>query len=106
MDTAVARKRCPAEDRGNLSSDEFGFFALLLAVAVAVDETTRNAISHGTQAFLAHPDQWELSRRHRPLATATGSGNPTGPGGAPGTGTLPRTSERACGGHTPPRPES
>lgn len=78
MNMAVARKECPAadivsqlvaaEDQGNLSSDEFGFFVLLLAVAG--NETTRNAISHGMHAFLTHPDQWELYKRERPATTA------------------------------------
>jgi cholest-4-en-3-one 26-monooxygenase len=51
-------------DGEQLSSDEFGFFVLLLAVAG--NETTRNAISHGMLAFLDHPDQWELFKAHRP----------------------------------------
>ncbi|MBT2383685.1 cytochrome P450 [Streptomyces sp. ISL-11] len=78
MNLAAARKECPArdivsrlvaaEDEGNLGSDEFGFFVLLLAVAG--NETTRNAISHGMHAFLTHPEQWELYRRERPATTA------------------------------------
>jgi cholest-4-en-3-one 26-monooxygenase len=48
----------------HLSPDEFGFFVLLLAVAG--NETTRNAISHGMLAFLDHPDQWELFKAKRP----------------------------------------
>ncbi|MEW1694837.1 cytochrome P450 [Streptomyces sp. NPDC093249] len=78
MNMAAARKECPAADivsqlvaaegEGNLSSDEFGFFVLLLAVAG--NETTRNAISHGMHAFLTHPDQWELFKRERPSTTA------------------------------------
>ncbi|WP_327356469.1 cytochrome P450 [Streptomyces sp. NBC_01304] len=78
MTMAEARKGCPAkdivstlvaaEDEGNLSSDEFGFFVLLLAVAG--NETTRNAISHGMHAFLTHPEQWELYKRERPSTTA------------------------------------
>ncbi|GGR15050.1 hypothetical protein GCM10010282_04140 [Streptomyces roseolus] len=78
MNRAVARKRCPAadivsrlvaaEDRGNLSSDEFGFFVPLLAVAG--NETTRNAISHGMHAFLTHPGRRELYKRERPATTA------------------------------------
>lgn len=78
MDLASARTQCPAqdivsrlvaaEDEGNLGSDEFGFFVLLLAVAG--NETTRNAISHGMHAFLTHPDQWELYRRERPATAA------------------------------------
>jgi cholest-4-en-3-one 26-monooxygenase len=78
MNLAAARKECPAgdivsrlvaaEDEGNLSSDEFGFFVILLAVAG--NETTRNAISHGMHAFLTHPEQWELYKRLRPDTTA------------------------------------
>jgi len=51
-------------DGDHLSSDEFGFFVLLLAVAG--NETTRNAISHGMLAFLQHPEQWELFKAERP----------------------------------------
>jgi cholest-4-en-3-one 26-monooxygenase len=51
-------------DGGHLTADEFGFFVLLLAVAG--NETTRNAISHGMLAFLEHPDQWELFKAERP----------------------------------------
>ncbi|MFI1676576.1 cytochrome P450 [Streptomyces sp. NPDC020607] len=78
MNLAAARKECPAkdivsqlvaaEDEGNLSSDEFGFFVILLAVAG--NETTRNAITHGMHALLTHPDQWELYKRERPATTA------------------------------------
>ncbi|WP_432165132.1 cytochrome P450 [Streptomyces sp. bgisy031] len=78
MNLAAARKECPAkdivsqlvaaEDEGNLSSDEFGFFVILLAVAG--NETTRNAITHGMHAFLTNPDQWELFKRERPQTTA------------------------------------
>ncbi|MFF3287274.1 cytochrome P450 [Streptomyces sp. NPDC003023] len=78
MNLAAARKECPAADivsrlvaaegEGNLSSDEFGFFVILLAVAG--NETTRNAISHGMHAFLTHPEQWELYKRLRPHTTA------------------------------------
>lgn len=78
MNLAAERKECPAKDivtqlvaaegQGNLSSDEFGFFVLLLAVAG--NETTRNAISHGMYAFLTHPEQWELYKRERPATTA------------------------------------
>ncbi|MDN3264085.1 cytochrome P450 [Streptomyces sp. CSDS2] len=78
MNMAAERKRCPAgdivstlvaaEDEGNLNSDEFGFFVLMLAVAG--NETTRNAITHGMHAFLTHPDQWDLFCRERPATTA------------------------------------
>jgi cholest-4-en-3-one 26-monooxygenase len=47
-----------------LTSDEFGFFVLLLAVAG--NETTRNAITHGMNAFFDNPDQWELFKDTRP----------------------------------------
>lgn len=78
MNMAAERKKCPAhdivttlvaaEDEGNLNSDEFGFFVLMLAVAG--NETTRNAITHGMHAFLTHPGQWELFKRERPGTTA------------------------------------
>ncbi|MGZ8744508.1 MAG: cytochrome P450 [Nocardioides sp.] len=51
------------EGRG-LTDDEFGFFVILLTVAG--NETTRNSISHGMNAFLDHPDQWELWKKERP----------------------------------------
>ncbi|QYJ05780.1 cytochrome P450 [Nocardioides panacisoli] len=51
-------------DGEHLTDDEFGFFVILLAVAG--NETTRNAITHGMQAFLDHPEQWELYKRERP----------------------------------------
>ncbi|MBC2959068.1 cytochrome P450 [Nocardioides deserti] len=54
------------EGRG-LTDDEFGFFMILLAVAG--NETTRNAITWGMHAFMQHPDQWELYKKERP-ATA------------------------------------
>ncbi|MEU2042261.1 cytochrome P450 [Nocardia niwae] len=47
-----------------LGSDEFGFFVILLAVAG--NETTRNAITHGMKAFVDHPEQWELYKQQRP----------------------------------------
>ena len=50
-------------DRG-LTDDEFGYFVILLTVAG--NETTRNAISHGMDAFLDNPEQWELWKRERP----------------------------------------
>ena len=39
-------------------------------LAVAGNETTRNAITHGMNAFFDHPDQWELYKQERPK-TAT-----------------------------------
>ncbi|MCM6772898.1 cytochrome P450 [Nocardia sp. CDC159] len=76
---AEARKASPAKDIVTelvhadidgeaLTSEEFGFFVILLAVAG--NETTRNAISHGMIAFLEHPDQWELYKQERPATAA------------------------------------
>src|SRR5690606_9723505 len=47
-----------------LTDDEFGFFMILLAVAG--NETTRNAITHGMIAFLENPEQWEIWKKDRP----------------------------------------
>jgi cholest-4-en-3-one 26-monooxygenase len=55
-------------DERGLTDDEFGFFMVLLAVAG--NETTRNAISHGMHAFFQNPDQWELYKRDRPATAA------------------------------------
>lgn len=55
------------EDRG-LTADEFAFFVLLLAVAG--NETTRNAITHGMMGFFQFPDQWERYRAERPETAA------------------------------------
>jgi cholest-4-en-3-one 26-monooxygenase len=79
MVMAEDRRQCPRDDivtklvnaqvdGGELSSDEFGFFVILLAVAG--NETTRNAISHGMHAFLENPDQWELFKAERPDTSA------------------------------------
>jgi cholest-4-en-3-one 26-monooxygenase len=79
MAMAEDRRACPRDDivtklvhaqldGDNLSADEFGFFVILLAVAG--NETTRNAISHGMLAFLDHRDQWELFRAERPETAA------------------------------------
>jgi cholest-4-en-3-one 26-monooxygenase len=72
---AEERRRCPMDDivtklvqadvdGESIGSDEFGFFVILLAVAG--NETTRNAITHGMKAFLDHPDQWARYREERP----------------------------------------
>ena len=75
MELADRRRACPAHDivtklvqadvdgRG-LTDDEFGYFTILLAVAG--NETTRNAISHGMIAFMDAPEQWELYKAERP----------------------------------------
>ncbi|GAA0523587.1 cytochrome P450 [Saccharopolyspora thermophila] len=76
---AEQRRGCPMDDivtklvqadiDGNaLTDDEFGFFVILLAVAG--NETTRNAITHGMLAFLDNPGQWELYKQQRPATTA------------------------------------
>ena len=54
-------------DGESLSEIEFGFFVILLITAG--NETTRNATTHGMNAFFDRPDQWELYKRERP-ATA------------------------------------
>ena len=72
---AEERRRCPADDivtrliqadidGESLGDIEFAFFVILLAVAG--NETTRNAMTHGMNAFFDNPDQWELFKRERP----------------------------------------
>ncbi|MBF6340763.1 cytochrome P450 [Nocardia abscessus] len=72
---AEQRRACPVGDIVSelvhadvdgeaLGSDEFGFFVILLAVAG--NETTRNAITHGMKAFVDNPEQWEIYRQERP----------------------------------------
>lgn len=72
---AEERRRCPADDivtklvqadidGESLGETEFAFFVILLAVAG--NETTRNAMTHGINAFSEYPDQWELYKRERP----------------------------------------
>jgi cholest-4-en-3-one 26-monooxygenase len=45
-------------DGDTLSEMDFNLFFMLLSVAG--NETTRNAIAHGMNAFLEHPEQWAL----------------------------------------------
>jgi cholest-4-en-3-one 26-monooxygenase len=45
-------------DGESLSDMDFNLFFMLLSVAG--NETTRNAIAHGMNAFLENPDQWDL----------------------------------------------
>jgi cholest-4-en-3-one 26-monooxygenase len=55
----IVTKLLEAEvDGDKLSEMDFNLFFLLLAVAG--NETTRNAISHGLDALLQHPEQYEL----------------------------------------------
>jgi cholest-4-en-3-one 26-monooxygenase len=79
MEMAEDRKIAPRDDivtklvnaeidGEHLSSDEFGYFVLMLAVAG--NETTRNAISHGMLGFFDNPDQWELFKSQRPETAA------------------------------------
>ncbi len=79
MTMAEERRGCPRDDivsklisaeidGHGLSDDEFGYFVLMLAVAG--NETTRNAITHGMLAFLDHPGQWELFKASRPETAA------------------------------------
>ncbi|HVB41633.1 MAG TPA: cytochrome P450 [Streptosporangiaceae bacterium] len=79
MTMAEDRRQCPRDDivtklvhaeigGTHLSTDEFGFFMILLSVAG--NETTRNAISHGMLAFFDHPEQWDLYVAQRPETTA------------------------------------
>jgi cholest-4-en-3-one 26-monooxygenase len=75
MTMAADRKENPRDDivtklinadkdgRG-LTDDEFGYFVVILTVAG--NETTRNAITHGMDAFLNNPDQWEKWVKDRP----------------------------------------
>ncbi|KUI05945.1 cytochrome P450 [Mycobacterium sp. IS-3022] len=76
---AEERRRCPADDivtrlvqadieGESLEDVEFAFFVILLAVAG--NETTRNAMTHGMNAFFENPDQWDLFKRERPETTA------------------------------------
>lgn len=64
----IVTRLVAASDEEVLSSEEFAFFVLILAVAG--NETTRNAISHGMQGFFDHPDQWERYKAERPTTTA------------------------------------
>ena len=79
MAMAEERRECPRDDivtklisaeidGHGLSDDEFGYFVLMLAVAG--NETTRNAIAHGMLAFFDHPGQWELFKAERPDTAA------------------------------------
>ena len=54
----------PDKDGRGLTDDEFGYFFIILTVAG--NETTRNAITHGMNAFLDNPDQWRLWVGERP----------------------------------------
>jgi cholest-4-en-3-one 26-monooxygenase len=54
----IVSKLISADEAGNVLSElEFDLFFMLLAVAG--NETTRNAISGGMYAFTQHPEQWD-----------------------------------------------
>ena len=67
-DDLITRLLQAEVDGGNLTVEQFDVFFLLLTVAG--NETTRNAITHGMQAFFDNPDQWEIFKTERPLETA------------------------------------
>lgn len=56
----VAMTLVAARDSGEMDDDEL--MGMVMTLAVAGNETTRNAISHGMHALVRHPDQWELLR--------------------------------------------
>ena len=65
-DDGIVSRLLEAEvDGDRLTDAEFNLFFQLLAVAG--NETTRNAISHGMQAFFDHPDQWQRLIAHPEL---------------------------------------
>lgn len=64
LDDIVTKLVHADKDGRGLTDDEFGFFVIILTVAG--NETTRNAITHGMNAFLDNPDQWELWKKERP----------------------------------------
>lgn len=83
---AEERRRCPADDivtrliQADLDGEsmddvEFAFFVILLAVAG--NETTRNAMTHGMNGFFDNPISGSFSRRSGPPPpTARSSAGP------------------------------
>ncbi|EUA23815.1 steroid C27-monooxygenase domain protein [Mycobacterium xenopi 4042] len=67
----VSRLLSATIDGEQLTPEQFGFFVVMLAVAG--NETTRNATTMGMMAFLEHPDQWELFKKERPPLPLTRS---------------------------------
>ena len=63
-DDIITKLVTAGEDGEGLTDDEFGFFVILLAVAG--NETTRNAITHGMMAFFENPEQWDIWKKERP----------------------------------------
>ncbi|MFC4060158.1 cytochrome P450 [Planomonospora corallina] len=64
-DDIVSKLVAPAEDGSSMDDLALGVFVVLLAVAG--NETTRNAASGGLQAFFDHPEQWERLLADRSL---------------------------------------
>jgi cholest-4-en-3-one 26-monooxygenase len=60
QDDIISKLISPDEAGNQLSEFEFDMFFMLLAVAG--NETTRNAISGGMHALLQHPEEWERLR--------------------------------------------
>jgi cholest-4-en-3-one 26-monooxygenase len=60
QDDIVSKLISPDEAGNQLTDFEFDMFFMMLAVAG--NETTRNAISGGMLALIEHPDQWERLR--------------------------------------------
>ncbi|ROZ48534.1 cytochrome P450 [Rhodococcus sp. WS3] len=68
LDDIISRLVQANVDGEALTPEQFGFFVIMLAVAG--NETTRNATTLGMMAFLTYPDQWELYKRERPRTAA------------------------------------
>jgi cholest-4-en-3-one 26-monooxygenase len=63
-DDLITKLLTADKDGRGLTDDEFGYFVIILTVAG--NETTRNAITHGMNAFLDNPEQWEQWKSERP----------------------------------------
>jgi len=66
-DDIVSKLVCPDENGDVLTEIEFDMFFVLLVIAG--NETTRNAISGGMQAFIDNPDQWRLLKERPELVS-------------------------------------
>ncbi|GIH93674.1 cytochrome P450 [Planobispora siamensis] len=64
-DDIVSKLVAPGEDGTSMDDLALGVFVMLLAVAG--NETTRNAASGGLQAFFDHPEQWRRLLEDRSL---------------------------------------
>jgi cholest-4-en-3-one 26-monooxygenase len=68
VDDIVSKLISPDDDGSSLTELEFDLFFVLLMVAG--NETTRNAISGGIQAFVENPDQWQLLKSRPELISS------------------------------------